>query len=83
MIDEQKLAAKEQAASLNQASRAHAEHDCHAWNIQHYYSSPSYQMAQCGVCGQVTGFRWRSWWMRVRSLFTDNPMLTKIVDPDP
>jgi predicted deacetylase len=57
----------------NQATKAYAEHDCRAWNLQHYYSSPDYQMAQCGVCHRVTGFRWRSWWMRIRSLFTDQP----------
>lgn len=67
----------------DEATASYIPHDCHAWNIQHYYSSPDYHMAQCGICHHVTGFRWRSWWMRIRSLFTDEPIITKVVDPDP
>jgi predicted deacetylase len=61
----------------NEACAAWPEHDCYAWNVQHYHSSPTYQMATCGVCNRVTGFRWRSWWMRLRSLFTGNPRMPR------
>jgi hypothetical protein len=66
-----------------EAANAWPEHDCHAWNRQHYVSTPTYTAAVCGTCEAITGFLWRSWWMRVRSLFTASPILTKVIDPDP
>ena len=71
------------AKPANHPSASYIPHDCHAWNIQHYHSSPDYSMATCGMCKRVTGFRWRSWWMRIRGLFTAEPILTKVIDPDP
>jgi hypothetical protein len=62
---------------------AYIPHDCNAWNRQHYHLNPNYRASTCGLCGAITGFQWRGWWRRIRSLFTPEPILTKIVDPDP
>jgi hypothetical protein len=66
-----------------QAHAAYIPHDCNAWNIQHYHYNPNYRASTCGMCGAITGFQWRGWLRRIRSLFTPEPILTKIVDPDP
>ena len=68
------------AAPADQQACTYLPHDCYAWNAQVYCCSPTYQMSECRVCKRVTGFRWRSWWLRIRSLFTSEPTITKLVD---
>ena len=46
------------------------EHLCTAWNTTHYLSAPEYTASQCGICGRITGFRWRRWHMRLFGLFS-------------
>lgn len=53
-------------------------HDCYAWNQQHYRLTPDYMCTECGMCGHITGFMWRSWWRRVRSLWTSEPVMTRV-----
>lgn len=48
-------------------------HDCYLWNAQHTHITPEYISNECGVCGKVTGFMWRKWSKRIRSLFTSEP----------
>lgn len=57
-----------------QAARAYPEHNCFMWSVQRYYSNRLATYAKCGICGLITGFRWRSRWHRLRSLFTDAPL---------
>jgi hypothetical protein len=48
------------------------EHDCYLWNHQITHCTPEYVSNECGMCGKITGFRWRKWSKRIRSLFTSN-----------
>ena len=59
---------------------AYPEHDCFAWQRQHYHMHPDYVSSECGTCGRITGFKWRKIWPRIRSLFTSEP-LRKTVEP--
>jgi len=54
------------------------EHDCFAWQRQHYHMTPDYVSAECGTCRRITGFRWRKIWPRIRSLFTSNPLRSTV-----
>jgi hypothetical protein len=54
-------------------AQAYPPHDCLAWQRQHYCSRPEYKSTECGTCGRVTGFQWRNWRKRIRSLFTSLP----------
>lgn len=51
--------------------QAYPEHDCYLWNRQQYRLTPEYVARTCGTCGRITGFKWRSVWRRILSLFTD------------
>lgn len=64
MNEEKNCAFYERAAQL-------PEHDCFSWNLQVYVSRKNYTASECALCKSITGFRWRSWWRRVASLFTD------------
>lgn len=55
------------------AARAYPEHDCYAWNVQHYISRTDYHASQCGLCGTITGFKWHKLWRRIFSLFSSEP----------
>lgn len=50
-----------------QAARAWPEHSCYKWNHQHYISTPDYTATQCGLCGRITDFKWRSRWRRFKT----------------
>ncbi len=63
-----------QLSQQHQSAKAYPEHDCFAWQSKHYNLTPNYTSATCGVCGKILGFKWRSKWQRVRSLFTDEPI---------
>jgi hypothetical protein len=54
-----------------QQAATYPKHNCFAWNVQHYHSRPDCVYSCCGICGRITGFRWRKMWHRIRSLFTD------------
>jgi hypothetical protein len=51
----------------------HPKHCCYAWNLQHFVSTPEYLSSECGVCGRITGFKWRKIWRRLLSLLTSEP----------
>jgi len=56
----------------NQAAQV-APHDCFAWQRRHYLSTADYHATMCGSCDRIIGFRWKSKWQRIRSLFTSEP----------
>ena len=57
-----------------QPAKTWPEHSCYEWNRQHYHMTPEYTSSECGTCGHITGFKWRSPWRRIVSLFTSNPI---------
>jgi len=61
-------------------ARAYPEHDCFAWNVQVYCSGPDCLYSQCRTCNRITGFMWRKWRWRIRSLFTSDPLFKTFVD---
>lgn len=60
-------------ADVDNCASTYPLHDCFVWNRKHYRLTPDYVLSQCGTCGRITGFRWRSWRLRLRSLFTSEP----------
>lgn len=54
----------------NRNASTYPQHDCFARNQQHYLLTPDYHATECGMCGRITGFRWRRLSLRIRSLFT-------------
>ena len=60
-------------------ARTYPEHDCFAWNVQVYCSGPDCLYSQCRMCNRITGFMWRKWRWRIRSLFTSEPLFKTFV----
>jgi hypothetical protein len=61
----------------SECAATYPEHSCYWWNCTHYVSAPEYTASQCGVCGKITGFKWRKKRKRLVSLFTSAPLFRK------
>lgn len=66
------MAASPYYEHMTGTAAAYPNHDCYQWNHQHYLIRPEYVARQCGTCEAITGFRWRSKWRRILSLFTSD-----------
>ncbi len=68
--------AEMQKAQMQGQAKTWPEHDCHAWNVQHWHTQADANWSSCGTCGRITGFRWKSLRRRLVSF-----LLGSRVDP--
>lgn len=55
----------------SQAS-TYPEHNCYAWNHQHWHNQSDAIYQTCGICNKITHFRWKSIWTHLRFIFWDS-----------
>lgn len=65
-----------QAAEESGQAKTWPEHDCYAWQVQHWHNQSDATYSACGTCGRITGFRWKSIKRRMISF-----LLGTAVDP--
>lgn len=53
--------------AIEQQAKAYPAHDCSAWNTEHWHNSAVANWTTCGVCGNVTAFRYKRFWKRLRA----------------
>ena len=57
--------------AANKQAYTYPEHDCFGFQRRHYVLTRGYTAETCGTSNRIIGFRWRSIWARIRSLWTD------------
>ena len=40
------------------------EHDCLAWNSEHWSNQAELTYTSCGICNRITRLRYKSFWRR-------------------
>lgn len=57
------------ATNQGEAS-TYIEHDCYERHTEHWHNQRNATYLTCGICGRMLGFRYKSFWKRLRNFFT-------------
>jgi hypothetical protein len=54
---------------MNNQPEQYIPHDCFNWRTIHHHLSENYTYETCGYCDKIIGFRYKSFWKRLKEAF--------------